>query len=86
MNSNPLESSSGPTTYAAVHAYQLDSIAWFAPVDKIVIQYHIRASWQLSGRSSLGHFLYADSLVVSENAVPKFRFQYASLIVCLWRD
>ena len=80
---NALECSRGTTTNTAVRADELDSISRLTLVYQVVIQNHVRTARQLASRSSLGHFLDADALVIAERAETILDLQGASLFICL---
>jgi hypothetical protein len=54
-----------------VYTNDANTITWLHLVDQIVIKYNINRSRQLTGRSSLWHFLDADNLVITIHAVSK---------------
>ena len=81
---NVLECSRSTTTNAAVHANELDAISRLTLVYQVIVQNYVRTAWQLASRCSLGHFLDADALVITESAETVLDLQSISLFVCLW--
>lgn len=83
---NALECSRGTTTNTAVRADELDPVSRFTLVHQVVVQNHVRTARQLTSRSSLGHFLDADALVIAERAETILDLQGSSLFVRLRCD
>ena len=52
-------------------------------VDQVVVEDDVRAARELAGWCSLGHLLYADSLVVPEDTMAKLGLEVMSLVVLL---
>jgi hypothetical protein len=83
---NTLERSRGTATNAAVHADELDSVSRLTLVYQVIVQNYVRTAGQLACRSSLGHFLDADALVITESAETVLDLQRMALFICLWCD
>jgi hypothetical protein len=81
---NTLERSSGTATNTAVHADELDSVSRLTLVYQVIIQDYVRTARQLACRCSLGHFLDADALVITESAETVLDLQRMALFICLW--
>ena len=78
-----LECTARTTTDTAVHSHELYAISRLAAVDQVVVKDDVRTARELACWRSLGHLLYADSLVIPEDAVAELCLKVVSLVVLL---
>lgn len=60
---------------ATVDPYNLHTVTWFHPVDKVIVRNDVNRTWQLSSRGFLWHLLNGQCLVVLIAAQPKLGLQ-----------
>ena len=65
----------------SIHTNNLDAVAGFGKVDKVIVEDNVDGSRKLAGRCTFGHFLDRYRLMVAVHAVPEFSRQRVSIVV-----